>query len=271
MKILIKLEYNVRIVVRFVKLGVLFGPLIVSFPVWYIMEYKLSKSPTIRYWWVNWLVWTLEHSGPTFTKLGQWASSRVDLFPDDICKLLSKLQSHVHPHPMLATKLSIESAYGQKMTELFEDFNEEPVGVGAVAQVYQARLKDGRKVAVKVLHPYAHELVNIDLKIMHGVAKFIEFVIPESHWLSLPDEVEMFSFMMKQQLDLSLEGKHLNQFEKNFRKWSLVGFPVAVQAADPNVLIETWVEGIPMEKFLRLGPSKLDRRIAMIGLSSFLV
>jgi aarF domain-containing kinase len=172
---------------------------------------------------------------------------------------------------MHLTKLTIESAYGQKMTELFTEFNEVPVGVGAVAQVYQAKLKDGRKVAVKVLHPYAHELVSIDLKIMHGVAKFIEFVIPESHWLSLPDEVEMFSFMMKQQLDLSLEGKHLNQFEKNFRKWSLVGFPVAVESAHTNVLIETWVEGIPMEKFLRLGPSKLDRRIATIGLSSFLV
>ena len=47
--------------------------------------------------------------------------------------------------------------------ELFESFEEEPIGTASLAQVHRAKLKDGRTVAVKVQHPNvkAHSIVDM--------------------------------------------------------------------------------------------------------------
>jgi aarF domain-containing kinase len=217
------------------------------------------------------LVWTLEQSGPTFTKLGQWASSRKDLFPDTICTILSKLQSNIKPHSFEFTKKCIYNAYGKNVDDLFLCLEQVPIGTGSVAQVYKGTLYDGTIVAVKVLHPHVRDLINVDLQIIKGIANGIEYIIPECHWLSLPDEADMFSQMMQQQLDLQLEGSHLNTFTKNFDSWSLVGFPTCINNESKDVLIMSWIDGIPLERFLRLGPSKCDGQIATIGLTCFLV
>ena len=39
------------------------------------------------------------------------------------------------------------------MDELFTEFNEQPIASGSIGQVYKATMKDGKEVAVKVMHP----------------------------------------------------------------------------------------------------------------------
>ena len=270
-----------RLSFRFMMLSVLFLPVAITFPFWYFISLKKLDSQKseeksqLPLWWLHYLVWTLEQSGPTFIKVGQWASSRTDLFPAWICDVLSKLQDNVYPHSFSYTKWRIESAFNSKLGDLFEFFDPNPIGVGAVAQVYKAKLKntnvDGY-VAIKVLHPNVRELVHLDLNIMQSVAKLIEFSIPETHWLSLPDEVVIFGDMMKQQLNLENEGKNLLKFAENFKHWSSVGFPEPLLSGYSNddILIENWVNGVPMQKFLSWNQNIFDREIASIGLTSFL-
>lgn len=258
---------------RILHLGILTAPLVITFPFWYFIEFGIRRQNVPDLWWINWMVWSIDQSGPTFTKLGQWASSRVDLFPEYVCSALSKLQSDAEPHSMKYTAQVISNTYGKPIDEMFAEFDETPVGVGAVAQVYRARLKeDGRKVAVKILHPNVRHLVHVDLQIIRGISRFIEYIIPDSHWLSLPDEVDIFSFMMRQQLDLMHEGRNLQTFRSNFQNWSSdIDFPTPLMhISTSDVLIESWIDGISMEKFLRLGPSPFDKKLATIGLTSFL-
>jgi hypothetical protein len=49
--------------VRTTYLATLFTPLIIAFPIYYF----LSRENDM--WWVYWFVWSLEKSGPTFTKV----------------------------------------------------------------------------------------------------------------------------------------------------------------------------------------------------------
>ncbi len=51
-------------------------------------------------------------------------------------------------------KRFLEKEYGQKLEDLFEEFDPEPLGVASLAQVHKAKLKDGTPVAVKVQHSY---------------------------------------------------------------------------------------------------------------------
>ena len=53
-----------------------------------------------------------------------------------------------------------------QVDEIFDDFEQEPLGAASLAQVHKARLKDGRVVAVKVQHPNVKRHSFVDLKTM---------------------------------------------------------------------------------------------------------
>ena len=55
---------------------------------------------------------TLEAAGPAFMKWGQWAATRADLFPPDMCGELEQLQSSAPVHPLTYTKAAIHHALG---------------------------------------------------------------------------------------------------------------------------------------------------------------
>jgi aarF domain-containing kinase len=217
--------------------------------------------------------------------LAQWIASRTDLFPLALCARLSKLHSNVDPHPFNYTKKVLEDSFGLPLDEVFSELDRKPLGVGAIAQVYKARLQpqiilnqaEGRasfqndiitadsvqtsdeegkpinlhtSVAIKVLHPKARQIVQRDLIIMDCCARLLT-LIPTIHWLSLPDEVRVFGEMMKEQLDLRGEAKNLAKFNEYFEKARNVKFPRPLIAfTTKDMLIEEYVNGIPLDLFL---------------------
>jgi aarF domain-containing kinase len=241
-------------------------------------------------------------------KLGQWAASRTDIFPNELCDIMSKLHADAPAHSLHATKRIVRAAFdGRSFDEIFEEFDEKPLGVGAIAQVYRAKLKpdlavpgdvdvldsDGnlrhnvRKnvdtvfksspkrvpssyVAVKVLHPGVERTVRRDLRIMWFFASLLN-AIPTIEWLSLPDEVEQFGEMMKLQLDLRIEAANLSMFRKNFKDRSTTWFPFPyTEFSTRNVLVEEFAQGIPLADFITNGGGVFQKDIASQGLDAFL-
>lgn len=47
----------------------------------------------------------MQRAGPTFIKLGQWASTRPDFFPPQLCHELARLHSTVTAEPFAATQV----------------------------------------------------------------------------------------------------------------------------------------------------------------------
>ena len=62
--------------------------------------------------WLDLVVWTLERAGPAFIKWGQWAATRPDLFPPDLCTKLAQLQTGAPTHPFAYTRQAVEDAFG---------------------------------------------------------------------------------------------------------------------------------------------------------------
>ncbi|XP_010190659.1 PREDICTED: uncharacterized aarF domain-containing protein kinase 2, partial [Mesitornis unicolor] len=77
-------------------------------------------------------------AGPTCIKLGQWASTRRDLFSESFCDEFSKLHVEVSPHPWGHTDELLRKAFGEDWTSILQFQSHEPVGSGCVAQVYKA-------------------------------------------------------------------------------------------------------------------------------------
>lgn len=133
---------------RFIVLVFLFAPVILSMPM--LLVGKRREGGRLRgrrmpkaeggtrwgaKWWYSFLVKQMERAGPTFIKLAQWAGSRQDLFPKELCDLLGKLHSNGKPHSLKHTKKVIQRVFGKPFEEIFEYFPDEPLGIGAVAQV----------------------------------------------------------------------------------------------------------------------------------------
>jgi aarF domain-containing kinase len=59
-----------------------------------------------------------------------------------MCSIMSTLHSNAPAHSLETSKRTIEAAFdGRKFDDIFEEFDEKPLGVGAIAQVYKAKLK----------------------------------------------------------------------------------------------------------------------------------
>ncbi|RKP14588.1 atypical/ABC1/ABC1-C protein kinase [Piptocephalis cylindrospora] len=238
--------------------------------------YGQERSGTL--WWYDIIVGQMQRAGPTFIKLAQWAATRTDLFPIELCRRLSRLHSRAQAHPFHETRALVEAAFGGKtLEELFSSFDPEPLGVGAIAQVYKATFRKESlphtlpcTVAIKVLHPGAEEQVQRDLRLMSILAHGIS-LIPGCSWLALPDEVDVFGEMMRAQLDLRIEAEHLQRFKEGFKYRYEIHFPKSFSGlTESNVLVEEYVEGIPMRKFLESSGTSYDRAISGIGLDAFL-
>ncbi|KAK2591668.1 hypothetical protein QQS21_010628, partial [Conoideocrella luteorostrata] len=296
---------------RFIQLLVIFVPVIVTVPVIWVgrrhPERDNERGGTL--WWYGFLVKSMELAGPAFIKLGQWAASRSDIFPNEMCDTMSKLHSNAPAHSMHATRKTVEAAFGgRNFGDIFDEFDEKPLGVGAIAQVYKAKLRSelamsgglnndndestgltenmrrnvdtvlksspkrvpSSYVAVKVLHPKVERTVRRDLKIM-GFFAFVLNAIPTIEWLSLPDEVAQFGEMMKLQLDLRIEAANLETFRRNFKDRATASFPYPyTDFTTRNVLIEEFAQGIPLAAFMENGGGVFQHDIADEGLDAFL-
>lgn len=62
------------------------------------------------------------------------------MFPPDLCKELECLHTQAPVHSLRFTKSAIAEAFPGSVGELFEQFDEQPVASGSIAQVYKARL-----------------------------------------------------------------------------------------------------------------------------------
>jgi len=102
-------------------------------------------------------------------KIGQTIGSRPDVFPEEFASVLSLLQDRVPPHPWKEMKPHIERELGGPIESVFAEFDHKPVAAASLAQVYKAKLKDGRQVAVKVVYPNSPRLVRTDLRILRGL------------------------------------------------------------------------------------------------------
>lgn|SRR6266850_2168851 len=70
-----------------------------------------------------------------YGQLAQWAASRTDLFPTLLCERMGKMHSQGRPHSLAHTKRVIERVFQRPFDDVFEEFDETPIGSGAIAQV----------------------------------------------------------------------------------------------------------------------------------------
>jgi len=108
-----------------------------------------------------------------YVKTGQIIASRQDLFPRAYTEKLSGLTDYLDPmgieivERVVLEQLVRGNGLGERLEDVFVEFDEKPLGAASIAQVHRARLHEkfgGGEVAVKVQRPSIEPKLLGDIK-----------------------------------------------------------------------------------------------------------
>ncbi|MBV8048410.1 MAG: ubiquinone biosynthesis protein UbiB [Paludibacterium sp.] len=201
----------------------------------------------------------LEELGPTFIKLGQILSTRVDVFAPHWIAEFEKLQNEVPPIDAAQLPALLQSALGAAPETLFASFDAEPIGSASIAQVHRAVLKEGGAVAVKLRRPGIVDKVQADLRILSYLAGALELEFPDARRFQPQEIVRQFTRSMTREMDLAAEARNMERFARDFADDAHVTVP-GVHWAYTNAMVnvQDFVEGVPGSRLDLLAAEGID-------------
>ncbi|MEM7551876.1 MAG: AarF/ABC1/UbiB kinase family protein [Bacteroidota bacterium] len=214
----------------------------------------------------------LEELGPTYIKLAQIISNRADIVPEPLIRELEKLQNDVPPFDFEVAKQIIKKEFGKEIDEIFEFFDEKPLGSASIGQVHRARLHGGEEVVIKLQRPDARKKVETDLSLIREFVKLTENYFRQNGILNPLDIVDTFEKTMYKELDYSNEARNIEQFKKFYKNERKFYVPrVYKQLSTKRALILEYVRGCKITDVETIVSWGLEpRKIAERGMDIYL-
>jgi predicted unusual protein kinase regulating ubiquinone biosynthesis (AarF/ABC1/UbiB family) len=186
--------------------------------------------------------------GPAYVKLGQVLSTRPDLLPETYIRELEKLQDDVDPIPFEQVVEVVEAELRARLSKLFVEFHEEPLGTASLGQVHAAVLRGGRDVVVKVQRPGIRAQLADDVEFFRAVAAFLTEHTSAGQRIDMVGVIQQLERALADELDYRVEARNAASFRR-----ALAGFP--------RLLIPKVIEAYTTEKVLtteRIRGVKID-------------
>jgi predicted unusual protein kinase regulating ubiquinone biosynthesis (AarF/ABC1/UbiB family) len=210
---------------------------------WFIGKKDESEERHLR-WQGEWISRRLLRLGPTFIKIGQSVSTRADLLPLAYVKELSKLQDSVPPFPHDEAMRIIERELGKPVDDLYAEFGSQPIAAASLGQVYRARLHSGETVAVKVQRPRLEEVINFDIAVLRGIARFMSRFPKLVRGIDWEGTLNEFAATIFEEMDYVQEGHNAETFRGHFKNWRELYVPVIHWShVSPRVLTMEYIGG----------------------------
>ena len=99
------------------------------------------------------------------------------------------------------------------ITDVFAEFDEEPIAAASIGQVYRARLDDGRSVAVKVQYPGVAAAVRADMQNLGMIMRLLKRMTPGLDVKAITEEVRE---RIAEELDYELEAQNQRSLRRIF-------------------------------------------------------
>ena len=189
---------------------------------------KLERTERLA----NWLRLGLLRLGPTFIKIGQQFSTRVDVLSKPFITELEKLQDRVPPFPTSLAKQIVEEELGRPLGDVYEEFSDDALAAASLGQVHLAKLKmTGEQVIVKVQRPGLKEIFDIDLKNLRVIAQWLQKVDPKTDgaardWVAIFDETAR---VLYDEVDYQNEASNAREFAAQFAETEWIKVPKIYQ------------------------------------------
>jgi hypothetical protein len=201
--------------------------------------------------------------GPTFIKLGQLLSTRIDVLPREYSDALILLQDQVPGFPGDQAVSIIEQQFGKPITELYDTFDRKPLAAASLGQVHEATL-NGKKLAVKVQRQGLKRLFDMDLKNIKVLAIILDKLDPKSDgaqrdWVSIYEESAR---LLYKEINYEAEAINSIRFRENFADVPWVKVPeVYLNMTTTSMITMEFVPSIKINDIEKIEAAGIDREV----------
>ena len=199
---------------------------------------------------------TLEDLGPTYVKIGQIMSSRVDMLPESYCQELTKLRQNVKELDPEIAKAVIEQETGKKIDEIFREFRDKPLGSASIGQAHYGVLKDGTQVVTKVQRPLIAEMMRKDFVLLKKLSKTLDLVAETDEdgetekMVDLYEVIDELEKVTEEELDFRVEAENTRFFKENcIEDEEKISCPSVIdELTTERIFTMTYVDGYSISK-----------------------
>jgi predicted unusual protein kinase regulating ubiquinone biosynthesis (AarF/ABC1/UbiB family) len=208
------------------------------------------------------IVEALGHMKGAAMKLGQMMSFLdVGLVPEEhreeFQRKLAKLRDAAPTVTFKQMRKVIEEELDERLADVFEEFDEEPVAAASIGQVYRATLNDGRLVAVKVQYPGVAAAVRSDMQNLGLILRLLKRLAPGMDPNAIGTEIRD---RIEEELDYELEASNQKTMARIFRGHPFIVVPDVVSSLSrERVMVSEYVHGIGFEELKAYPQEERDR------------
>ncbi len=183
------------------------------------------------------LACALEEMGPTFVKLGQLLSTRVDLLPPAYTDALARLQDDVEPFSFADVERIVTDELGVRISKAFGYLDHEPLAAASLGQVHRGELRDGRPVAVKVQRPGVRQQVVADMEVIEELASFVDEHTRAGRRYGFAGMAEQFRRSLMAELDYRREASNLRTLADDLAGYDRIVVPRPIDDFTTSVVL----------------------------------
>jgi predicted unusual protein kinase regulating ubiquinone biosynthesis (AarF/ABC1/UbiB family) len=226
-------------------IGIIFL-LLKYFFIFLLLKFNLYKKPKQKI-----IRGFFEEMGGAFIKFGQLLALRVDVLPKEYSLEMLDLFDNVKSFSYGDVEQVFLEEMGATPDKIFKDFQKEPFASASFGQVHGAKLENDRIVAVKILRPGIETKVAIDFLII-DIFAFVADLFFKIEALTWKEFAKEFKQWTKDELDYQIEAVNLEKMYRNISVNPAIEVPkVYPQISTRRILVEDYIEGIPLSRILR--------------------
>ncbi|ANV84552.1 hypothetical protein AWQ21_09245 [Picosynechococcus sp. PCC 7003] len=226
--------------------------------IWWAKATGNKNNPKAQQKQADHLKAVLTKLGPTYIKIGQALSTRPDLVPPVYLTELTSLQDQLPSFPNEIAFRFIEEELGEPPEKIYAEISDHPLAAASLGQVYQARLKTGEKVAVKVQRPDLQQRINLDIFIMRRIARWLQNNVKQvrSDLIGITDE---FAARIFEEMNYAQEGRNAEKFKKLYGGMAEIYVPkIYWKYTGKRVLTMEWLDGTKLTNLKEVAAKGID-------------